>query len=105
MQTRVYFLFLTCYLVLGRVESWVRALGFSPFFSFPGPPGFTRAAPKSYELWPVLVCPTSRSPTLLGVRFRLVQSGSGLVREWFRAGFSFPVSSSLTLIKYGELGF
>ena len=33
-----------CGLVLGRVESWVRALGFSPFFSFPGPPGFTRAA-------------------------------------------------------------
>ena len=33
-----------CGLVLGRVESWVGALGFSPFFSFPGPPGFTRAA-------------------------------------------------------------
>ena len=33
-----------CGLVLGRVESWVRALGFSPFFSFPGPPGIIRAA-------------------------------------------------------------
>ena len=31
-----------CGLVLGRVESWVRALGFSPFFSFPGPPGLIR---------------------------------------------------------------
>ena len=35
--------------------------------------------PKSDGLWLVLVFSVSRSPTLLGVRFRLVQSGSGLV--------------------------
>ena len=72
MQTRVYFLFLTCLLelallivwvlrcggadwcglVLGRVESWVRAFGFSPFFSFPGPPGFTRAGFNNLRLRP-----------------------------------------------------
>ena len=33
-------------LVPDRVEGWVRALGFPPFFSFPGPPGLTRAADR-----------------------------------------------------------
>ena len=38
-----------------------------------------------------VLCSVGRCLALLGVRFRIVQSGSGLVREWLRADFPLPV--------------
>ena len=37
-----------CGLVLGRVESWVRALGFPPFSLSPDPPDLLDARHKGY---------------------------------------------------------